>query len=728
MSNTRDTGFLRNAIQVTDQGVTFVSGSTTLMSISSSGAVTTTGVISGSNALSASFSLNSALLNGIGSVGFATTGALLEVSSSQQQISSSQQQISASLLNVVANYATTGSNSFRANQSITGSLVVSSTITAQTLVVQTVTSSIVYSSGSNVFGNQLANTQTFTGSFNITGSSHSILGSLNLNTTASITNVVLNIQSLSNSAGIIINNSNSGAYTGFRIYNDQVSANRALEIDYAGSTYGGALVSSGIAGESAAIVTTGAYPLQFGTSNTFRMCILSGGNVGIGTTQPGYMLDVAGTGRFTGQLIASSTSGGTAAIFQNTGVQNSNGIELRGGTTGTAVNWKLEKDNTVSNAFQLTPSTTNGGSTYTTPALTITSTGAATFSSSITAGGNLNLQGAVTRNINFYDSSNTNINAQIQYDQISSTSGQLFFGTNNAGTFATRLTIANTGVATFSNRVVASNSAAGAATISTSNANNTDDAGMTNLNFDGNRLRLGVLPSDSAYGCIGSSGAANTGLAFVTHNGVGWGERMRILTTGNVGIGMTTAPSKLSVDGSLQVSGTITNLGTGTGTYTQTTWYIDTNNQILFENARITDSASGTGRTVYFTWRGGPGYGGGVQLQHGANAWAAYTSDARMKTKVADVVNGLDAIMKLSPIKFKWTRELENSRTVTGFTAQNVGEAIPEAIFNSWKDDELGDVKSYYQDYLVPYLVKAIQELKLENDSLKEILQRNNIN
>jgi len=154
------------------------------MSISSSGAVTTTGVISGSNALSASFSLDSALLNGTGSVGFTTTGSFLAVSSSQQQISSSQQQISASLLNVVANYATTGSNSFRANQSITGSLVVSSTITAQTLVVQTVTSSIVYSSGSNNFGNQLANRQTFTGSLNVTGSSHAIFGNVGINTTA----------------------------------------------------------------------------------------------------------------------------------------------------------------------------------------------------------------------------------------------------------------------------------------------------------------------------------------------------------------------------------------------------------------------------------------------------------------------------------------------------------------------------------------------------------------
>jgi len=209
MSTTRDTGFLRNAVQVTNQGIVFVSGSTLLMSISSSGAVTTTGVISGSNALSASFSLNSALLNGTGSVGFATTGAMLEVSSSQQQISASLLQVSASYISLSGsyntfsgsastrvtkienNYATTGSNSFRADQSITGSLVVSSTITAQTLVVQTVTSSIVYSSGSNLFGSALGDRQTFTGSLNVTGSNHNIFGNVGIGTTNSTTKLTI---------------------------------------------------------------------------------------------------------------------------------------------------------------------------------------------------------------------------------------------------------------------------------------------------------------------------------------------------------------------------------------------------------------------------------------------------------------------------------------------------------------------------------------------------------
>ena len=67
-------------------------------------------------------------------------------------------------------FATTGSNQFDGSQAITGSLTVTGEVVAQTLNVQQVTSSIVYSSGSNVFGNDLGNTQQFTGSMSVTGS------------------------------------------------------------------------------------------------------------------------------------------------------------------------------------------------------------------------------------------------------------------------------------------------------------------------------------------------------------------------------------------------------------------------------------------------------------------------------------------------------------------------------------------------------------------------------
>ena len=62
------------------------------------------------------------------------------------------------------------SASYAATSSYASNFTVANTLTATTLVVQTVSSSVVYSSGSNIFGNDLSNTQEFTGSVTITGS------------------------------------------------------------------------------------------------------------------------------------------------------------------------------------------------------------------------------------------------------------------------------------------------------------------------------------------------------------------------------------------------------------------------------------------------------------------------------------------------------------------------------------------------------------------------------
>ena len=62
------------------------------------------------------------------------------------------------------------SASYAQTASYSDTFKVGGTLTAQTLIVQTVSSSIIYSSGSNTFGNSLANNQIFTGSVSITGS------------------------------------------------------------------------------------------------------------------------------------------------------------------------------------------------------------------------------------------------------------------------------------------------------------------------------------------------------------------------------------------------------------------------------------------------------------------------------------------------------------------------------------------------------------------------------
>ena len=90
------------------------------------------------------------------------------------------------------NIVTTGSNTFVGNQILTGSLNVTGSITAtgnitaQTLVVQTITSSVVYSSGSNVFGNVIGNTHQFTGSVLVSGSMNVNANSLVVNTNGTV--------------------------------------------------------------------------------------------------------------------------------------------------------------------------------------------------------------------------------------------------------------------------------------------------------------------------------------------------------------------------------------------------------------------------------------------------------------------------------------------------------------------------------------------------------------
>jgi len=320
--------------------------------------------LDGLNQFSSSVNLTTGSLN-------STTGSLNTATGSLFTASGS---FSTRVSSIEGNYATTGSNIFTGAQTVCANITSTGTIVAQTLNVQQVTSSVVYSSGSNIFGCQLTDVQQMTGSVRITGS--------------------LNV-----------------------------------------------------------------------TGNT---CVTS--------------------------ICSPSIIGGTV-----------NGTTIYGSTA-------------------ICGAVICGGATTLTGALSGTS---ATFS------GNLNLQGAVTRNINFYDSSNTNINAQIQYDQISSNSGQLFFGTNNAGTFATRLTISNTGAATFSGEI---NVTSGLLSISGAGA--TPPTSGVGLRFVSNRLLIYGGSSDITFQKNDNSGA-----------------NMTILESGNVSIGTINATGKVNIQQTINDSG-----------------------------------------------------------------------------------------------------------------------------------------------------------------------------
>jgi hypothetical protein len=551
---------------------------------------------------------------------------------------------------------------------------------------------------------------------------------------------------------------------GFRVYTN--GNNLRLTIDSTGTaTFAGALSGTSAtfsgditihSGIGTSLLTIGGTNGDYATAinlvgnNTFKNWQI-GSNTGVqgsleirsstaagGTsfTTPVLSLASSGTATFSGNVTSLAASGQATIIAEGSATSGEGAVQVKGkNSSGTSRTCQIKYDN--ADVFRIgTPAAiAMQFETSDTPRMYITSTGnvgIGTTSPSylLDVNGTGRFNGTANTMLTL-DSNNSNGYTAFQINFGGAAKALVGFGTylTTDGGVAIRtaastpftiaiggatpnFTIASTGASTFASSVTAG----------------------TDFRTDGGTVKVGagsnnyytqmstayIFPYiDSYFDSV--AGASYEGrIIFRTSSGGGaLGTRMTILNNGNVGIGDTSPSSKLSINGSLQLNGTITNLGTGAGTYTQSTWYVDSSNQILFENGRTTDSAAGTGRTVYFTWRGGPSVGGGVQLQHGANAWAAYTSDARLKTVVANVGNGLEAIMKLNPIKYKWTKELETSRTVLGFTAQNVGEAIPEAMFKSWEDEELGDVLSYYQEYLTPYLVKAVQELSTKNTTLE---------
>ena len=153
------------------------------------------------NAVTSSYTLTASVVTGtVDSASYAFT-ASSAISASQAQtasyvlnaISSSYAFTASSAVNSTNALTASSADNFLVRQALTASnALITGTITAQTLVVSTVSSSVVYSSGSNVFGNSLTNTQVFTGSVRITGSlstigTNTLIGNTSLTGSVAIT-------------------------------------------------------------------------------------------------------------------------------------------------------------------------------------------------------------------------------------------------------------------------------------------------------------------------------------------------------------------------------------------------------------------------------------------------------------------------------------------------------------------------------------------------------------
>jgi len=92
------------------------------------------------------------------------------------------------------------------------------------------------------------------------------------------------------------------------------------------------------------------------------------------------------------------------------------------------------------------------------------------------------------------------------------------------------------------------------------------------------------------------------------------------------------------------------------------------------------------------------------------------SSDSRLKNVLGQFTGGLQAVLQLSPVRFRWRPEsgLPSDSDHVGFVAQDVQQAIPEAV-----DADRGGMLSLSDRPLIAALVNAVKELEARLSALE---------
>jgi hypothetical protein len=177
----------------------------------------------------------------------------------------------------------------------------------------------------------------------------------------------------------------------------------------------------------------------------------------------------------------------------------------------------------------------------------------------------------------------------------------------------------------------------------------------------------------------------NGPMTFATNNT----ERMRIDSSGNLMVGTTSAPAKLTVSGA-----------GGTNVWVQ--------NNI---NA-------GTGAIVSLGFSNANGLIGYVQTSGSTTSYIT-SSDYRLKTDIQPMTGASDRVLALNPVNFEW---ISSGERVDGFLAHEAAEVVPEAVSGE-KDAVNEDGSPKYQGIdqskLVPLLTAALQEALARIETLE---------
>jgi len=331
-----------------------------------------------------------------------------------------------------------------------------------------------------------------------------------------------------------------------------------------------------------------------GTGTGTKVSFVNNGNVLIGsTTDSGELLQVNGTSKFTGALSGTSAMfssslivGSTPILYGNVAIKSNSATSYFGLNVIANGNNNFIALNHTGTAGVIETEFSTGGShtplhfvTGGATRLTIASTGAATFSSSVTAGGEIGISGNASVALNSVSGVTSQ---QLQYRNNGTNKWQLYLDTSNnsfnifnTAQSANNFTISSTGAATFSSsvtakvvEVLAGTSAAFSfaidqqSTFAFGSTNGKRVAVIRDATSADNGLQFGYDTTDKTGIIAGAATSAGVGIDFYTYNGSTWANRMRVTKGGNVGIGTSNPTGLLHIYGT-DPAFRIQNSGTG---------------------------------------------------------------------------------------------------------------------------------------------------------------------